>query len=92
MNDGASRAERSRAANLERLLATGKRRFVVTYGVIGWGLTTGVIWTLAMHFVFDFWAGTGWGFPLVMLVTIWPLGGWLWGLVMWRFFTRRAQG
>lgn len=59
----------------------GFRRFVLIYGVLGWGLSTGVIWALTMSLL-------GWSDLRVVLPTamvLFPIVGWAWGAFMWWF-------
>jgi|GEM_PF-5222523 len=57
-----------------------RRRFIFRRGVLGFGLSTGVLWAAAMA-----WHGPGpfWAYLLVALAGF-PLGGWLWGAILWR--------
>lgn len=70
---------------IDRLVALGRRRYVVRYGVVGWGLTTAA-------------AFTGWNYytkghlqPLEIVIALvcFPLGGIAWGAFMWNVLKRR---
>ncbi|MFQ5698314.1 MAG: hypothetical protein ACE5IL_08525 [Myxococcota bacterium] len=57
-----------------------RRRWILTRGVAGWGLPTGILWGLFMsaHHPDFLWLS------LAIGVLLFPIGGWLWGSVMWR--------
>ena len=51
------------------------------YGVVGWGLTIGVLWSLVMSY------GLGWNqllLNLVLAVILFPIGGYFFGHWMWK--------
>lgn len=63
----------------------GMLRFVL-FGVLFWGVLTGVLWNVVVHFML------GWPWPtggvLAMNLVMWPGGGALWGLWMHRSLAR----
>ncbi len=68
----------------------GRKSFIIKYGVMGWGLKTGILFAL----VFPFFLDTPYSIVSFLLVLIpslilFPLGGILWGLYMWNFFERQ---
>jgi hypothetical protein len=77
--------------NPEKLAATrkmGRETFVWRYGVLGWGVSTAIL--------FAAWTGyqQGWAAFLVQLplaLVLFPLTGILWGRCMWWYF-ERSQG
>jgi len=73
----------------ERARAGGRRRFVVRYGVLGWGLPTALIGASLFN-------GMGQGFTwssltsraalvhlLIWIIVVGVMGGYLWGHVYW---------
>lgn len=64
----------------EKIRSTGKRNFVIQYGVIRWGIPAAILWSFLMHF----WRPEEpWYIrPLVALV-IFPIGGIFWGILVW---------
>ncbi len=57
----------------------GMLRFVLLYGVLGWGLITAVLYSILMWLFSDI--GLHRILPLSLL--IFPVGGVLWGCIMW---------
>ncbi|MBK9989223.1 MAG: hypothetical protein IPP19_00425 [Verrucomicrobia bacterium] len=66
-------------------LALRRRRFIIRFGVIGWGLTTAVLFT----------AWTAYSkenvrtLDLVLPFILFPIGGIAWGYFMWAFLMWR---
>ncbi len=61
--------------------ARGPVWFILVYGVLGWGLTTGVLfaWVLSWE------EGRSFLGALPLTLVFFPLGGLLWGFLMWRW-------
>jgi hypothetical protein len=76
------------AARRERWAATrarGKTRFVLQYGVLAWGVTTALIWTLVMAL----WQGwERFWMHLGIALVVFPLAGIFWGVWMWHWSER----
>lgn len=72
--------------------AKARRRFVVKYGVIGWGLGTGVLWFL-FSLLLDVLPISGDRSSLlekaITAFVLYPLAGILFGIVMWPDFEQR---
>jgi hypothetical protein len=71
-----------------RILAKGRTHFILWRGVIGWGITTALGFSLIM----------GWGQPLesalpILLISlvIFPIVGFFWGSLMWRWIEKRGK-
>jgi hypothetical protein len=68
--------------NWFRAQSENRTSFIWTYGVLGWGVGTAVLWTVCMT-----WAN-GWsnlltiGIPALILF---PIGGYFWGAIMWSY-------
>ncbi len=62
--------------------------YILRYGVLGWGLATGILWSAVMT-----WWGPG---PflvyLAIALVLFPIGGWFWGAIMWRMIQRHRPG
>lgn len=71
---------------LERILALGRTRFILVRGVLGWGATTAVVWSLLMGLFMEGWSL--WG-TLPTALVLFPIGGYFWGAFMWRFFFKQ---
>lgn len=83
MNKSERRAERR-----ARMIARGRGSFTLRYGVLGWGVPTAILFALYQGFTI------GWGsFPywLGLSLVIFPIGGWFWGAMMWRFLIRASE-
>lgn len=75
-----------RAQRLERTLAQGRTRFILLRGVLGWGLTTGVAWSVLTSLTLE---DSNLGVALPLALIMFPLGGYFWGAFMWRFLTKQ---
>lgn len=62
----------------------GKARFILFRGVLGWGVTTAVLYSLMMWFVLD--SNIKMLLPISLIV--FPTGGLLWGWSLWHFHER----
>lgn len=70
---------------LDKIRKLGRDKFVLRYGILGWGLSTAILFTLFLGFT------EGWddfAFKLIPALIIFPLGGFGWGRLMWAFFER----
>jgi uncharacterized membrane protein YhdT len=77
-----------RAGRRARMIKRGRVSFTLRYGVIGWGISTALVFALYQGFF------QGWeSFPrwLGLSLMIFPIGGWFWGVMMWRFVIRADQ-
>ncbi|MDE2427150.1 MAG: hypothetical protein KGM99_00380 [Burkholderiales bacterium] len=74
----------SKEKRLQRWANTRRKglwRFILMNGVLGWGVTTAILWSIFMSMTsqnFDFKTR----FPLALV--IFPLGGIFWGYFVWR--------
>lgn len=65
----------------------GMVRFVLVRGVLGWGLTTALIYSLLMWGI----AGANPRVLLPLSLLLFPLGGLLWGAAMWWLLERKYR-
>ena len=66
----------------KRTRKKGKRRYVLLYGSLLWGLTSGIIWALATLFLFPFKNQME---ISIIGIALFPLCGLLWGSLMWNW-------
>jgi hypothetical protein len=71
-----------------RVREKGRTRFVWIRGVFGWGIPVAVFWSIWMGWI------QGWDrlwilTPLALV--LFPIGGYFWGVVMWRKFESAYQ-
>lgn len=69
----------------DKIREMGRSKFVWRYGVLGWGATTAILFSLLMA------CAEGWDgflFKLIPALVIFPFGGYVWGRVMWAFLER----
>ena len=60
--------------------AKGRRRYIILFGVLNWGIFTAILWALLMGVMY------GWQtFPSILPLAMigFPIGGYLWGASMW---------
>ena len=75
MNDSIGK----RLAKMEAVHALGRKRFIVRYGILYWGIPVGLLMLL-----FNVWQR---GFSIIHVVVsaiIWPIAGWVYGAIIWR--------
>lgn len=71
-----------------KILEQGRSKFVWRYGVLGWGVSTAILFSLLMA------GAEGWDgflFKLILALVIFPIGGYVWGRIMWAFLERKHQ-
>lgn len=77
-----------------RALAQRKRRFVWRHGVVGWGLSTALLWTAAMCLLRALDDGLTWRrafYQLAAALVLFPIGGYFWGLWTWGAVQRARE-
>jgi uncharacterized membrane protein len=74
------------AARWAKTRQMGRGRYTLIYGVLIWGVVTGILWAVAMAWM------QGWnqlpGFLIFGLIGF-PIGGYFYGRLMWRIFEAR---
>ena len=64
-----------------RIRQMGRTRYIWLHGVLGWGLTVGVVWAVIMA------ASRGWDrLPILLALAVigFPIGGYFFGVVTWK--------
>jgi hypothetical protein len=64
---------------MEKIITKGKWHFVLWRGVVGWGITTAILFKLIMFFL----EGRPFTDALLTAFIMFPTGGILFGLTMW---------
>lgn len=78
----------------EKIRQQGKKRFVYRYGVLGWGLTTGIFFSIVFELINE---GkihkTVSGSLAISLfsIVLFLVGGYFWGVYMWHSMERRFR-
>lgn len=70
------------------LMKLGRSKFVLLFGVLGWGVPTAIMFALIQAY------RDGWdGFlpTLIIALILFPLGGILWGRMMWWMMQRKCE-
>lgn len=69
---------------LRRLLDKGKWHYIFVHGMLGWGVSTAILFSLLQAFLGEVAFLDVMVFSLIMF----PIGGLFWGLYMWSYFVR----
>lgn len=69
----------------EKLRAKGKKKFVIYNGILGWGVPTAILFSLAMTFLDSYSVQIDKEFFKLLIISIilFPFGGIFWGLWVW---------
>lgn len=67
----------------EALRARGRRRFIMEYGVLRWGLPTAALWALGMWLIDGDWRFGRFVTLFMIAIVTFPIGGWLLGGYSW---------
>ncbi len=65
----------------ERMRQLGRSRYIWRHGVLGWGVTVAIAWSLSMAWM-DGWDQLPILLPLALV--LFPIGGYFFGAFMWR--------
>ena len=66
----------------------GRTQYVLRYGVLGWGVPTAILFALIQSYRLG---SDGFLFQLIPALIIFPLGGILFGRIMWRVMEKIAK-
>ncbi|WP_145939607.1 hypothetical protein [Paenibacillus glacialis] len=72
----------------EKMRAKGKRHFVVNSGVLRWGLTTAVLYSIFVTYLNNGLTGillNDFLRTLLIAVILFPIGGYFWGIWVWKW-------
>lgn len=73
----------------EKRRAKGKWNFILIHGVLAWGVSTGILWSLVFHLVINAMFFKVPFLPVFALsIVVFPLGGVAWGYWMWIYFEK----
>ena len=90
MGDNWKIRDAQRAARLDRTVQRGKWHFVLTRGVLGWGITSGVLCKMIESEFFH--ANLSpWYFSAPFSIGTFMVAGTFWGLAMWFLMVRRYE-
>ena len=81
-------SKQKRLKNWEATRERGMWRFILVNGIIGWGLTTAVLGLFIMSFVTP---GFNTKTNISQALIIFPLGGILWGWLVWRHLEKELK-
>ncbi|QSO47369.1 hypothetical protein [Alicyclobacillus mengziensis] len=72
----------------EKVRARGKKRFILRYGVFGWGLSSGILFGILMML-----EGSENITPVnwILNILLFMIFGYVWGLLMWSWTERKYQ-
>ncbi len=70
---------------LTKIIALGKTRYIVQYGVLGWGLATAALFSAWMCYS----KGSVRPVDVIAPFILFPLGGIGWGAFMWNYFKKK---
>ncbi|OLS38133.1 hypothetical protein BTR22_06440 [Alkalihalophilus pseudofirmus] len=84
----------SQKKTLEEIKNKGKWHFILTEGVLSWGITTAVLFYLFMNFIehgmnFSMYITDGWIIDFASILFAFLIGGLLFGWVMWKLVERK---
>ena len=70
---------------LEKTLSKGKWYYIIVHGAIGWGISTGVLFSLLQSFTHE----TSFIDAIELSLILFPIGGICWGASMWFYFNKQ---
>jgi succinate-acetate transporter protein len=72
---------------MEKIVGLGKTRFIIQFGILGWGVSTAILFAGTMAYT----KGSIGFRELVITFLLFPIGGIFWGAIMWEVFKRAAK-
>jgi len=73
----------------ERARTGGQTRFMLLWGVLGWGVTAAILMQVVLHVFSSERASLA---NVILPLTVFPIGGIFWGVGMWRVMERKYRG
>lgn len=77
----------SKLEKLEKTLEKGKLKFVVLHGVLGWGVTTAILFSVFQHLM----GSSQTVSSIAVSLVAFPIGGMLWGIWMWHVLQKQYK-
>ena len=71
-------------SRIEKIISKGKWHYIFFHGVIGWGVSTAVLFSLIQAFIKEI----PFTETLALSFVLFPLGGIAWGALMWGYLTK----
>jgi len=76
----------------EKLRIEGKSHFVIKSGVLRWGLSTAILYTLYLHLLENGWTLSGNIISKAVLAfLLFPIGGYFWGIWVWSWQEKKYR-
>jgi hypothetical protein len=72
---------KSASEKLAKLSKLGRTQYVLRFGVLGWGIPTAILFSLVQGYRLGW---DGFLFQLILALILFPIGGILFGRLMWR--------
>ena len=82
------RMSKKEISRWEKVREKGRKNYIWRVGVIGWGLSTGVIWATAMPLINR---GSAFLAYFIPGMIIFPICGYGWGYFMWKYMDKKYQ-
>jgi len=75
----------------EKIRNKGKKKFIFQNGVLRWGLTTGLLFSVIMYWIGEPHTLLRFVSFLVLALIFFPIGGYFWGLWVWTASEKEHQ-
>ena len=69
----------------------GKKKFIIQNGVLGWGLTTGIFWSIIMNYTSESNSFPNFISLLIPALILFSIGGYFWGILVWNITEKKYQ-
>lgn len=70
---------------LKRLIDKGKWHYICVYGVLGWGVSTAILFSLLQVFSGE----AAFVDAILLSLIMFPIGGFFWGLYIWSYLVKQ---
>lgn len=74
----------------KKIREKGKRHFILYRGIIGWGIPTGILYTIMIKGLKGVTIGDILG-KLIISIIVFPIGGYFWGLWVWNIQEKKYK-
>lgn len=78
----------------EKIRGKGKKHFILYRGMIGWGITTGILFSIINTIMIEGIKGVTIGDiigKLIISIIAFPIGGYFWGLWVWNIQEKKYK-